>query len=178
MNKQEFLQSGIGRKIIFIGRAADMISISLSPTSECPYVFVIHIMTDGEIFLDGKLLTNTKEIFEFVHPDVTKYDSKIADLQSSEKAFYLQKISYDNQNCLHAEFSDGLELHSCFSELDAQTDDELWRVFLHWKAEAHLIATGQGVMLEECEETQEELDRQRAILHEAREKRRKNATHN
>lgn len=171
MKKQELLQSGIGRKIIFIGRAADMISISLSPTSECPYEFVIHIMTDGEIFLDGKLLTNTEEIFEFVLPSVTKYDNKIAELQNSEKAFYLQKIFYDDRNCIHAEFSDGLEIHSCLSELDAQTDDELWRVFLHWKAEAHLIATGQGVILETCDETQEELDRKRTILQEAREKR-------
>lgn len=171
MKKLELLRSGIGRKIIFIGRAADMISVSLSPTSQCPYEFAIHIMTDGEIFLDGRLLTSTKDISEFVQPNLTKYDCKVSELRNSEKEYYLKEIFYDDRNCLHAEFSDGLEIRSCPNDSNPHKGNELWRVFLCWKAEAHLIATGDGVIVEACEETQEELDKMRAIMQEARKKR-------
>lgn len=171
MNEQELLQSGIGRKLVFLGRAADMISISLSPTQECPYDFVIHIMTYGEIFLDRSLLTSTTEIFEQAHSSTSKYDEKIAELLKSEKVFYLHHISYDSNNCLHAEFSNGLGIHSRSTKYISQIEKRLWRVFLRWKAENQLVATENDVYMEKCNETQTELDRMRSVLQHARQTR-------
>lgn len=171
MNEQELLRSGIGRNLIFLGRAADMISISLSATAECPYHYAIHISTEGEIFLDGKLLTATKDIYEFIRPDTTFYDEKIAEFRKLERVFLLQKISFDDQRCLHVQFSQGLEIHSLPTETSDFSETELWRIFFNWKSENYLIATGKGVFMEAREETQEELDKMRAIMQEARKKR-------
>ena len=173
MKEQELLRSGIGRNLNFLGRAADMISISLSATAECPYEYAIHISTEGEIFLDGKLLTGTKDVYEYIRPDTTSYDEKIAEFRKLERVFLLQKISYDDQRCLHVQFSQGLEIHSLPTDPGDLSEMELWRIFFNWKAEDYLIATGNGVFMESREETQEELDRMRVIMQEARKKRAK-----
>lgn len=49
-----------------------MISISLSATTERSYPYAIHISAEGEIFLDGELLTATKDIYEVIRPDVKR----------------------------------------------------------------------------------------------------------
>lgn len=170
MTEQELLRSGIGRKIVFLGRAANMISVSLSSTEKCQYEFAIHISTKGIIILDGNLITNTEDINEYVGPGVTKYEEKVKELFSSEKDFRLQSIYYDSRNCVHAMFSNALEVHSLYEPFESQTEGELWRVFLNWKAAPHLIATQQGVFLESYNDSQEELDKMRAYLKARREK--------
>lgn len=171
MTAQEFLQRGIGRKLIFLGRAADMISISLSSSKECCYEFAIHIMTDCEICFRGLPFTNAKEVYHYTWPGHTVYDEKVEQLMRKE--FVLRSLSYDASGCLHAEFSNELEIKT-LPEVTASDDEvELWRVFLVHAAAPHLVATGSGIRLEEDSCSQEELDKFRSVLHEMRERKRK-----
>ena len=162
MTETELLHAGLGRKLKFLGRAADMISISLSSTETCPYAFDIHISADGEIWRDGEPLTSTHEIYvpgnKSKQPEVSLFDEKVQALLYGE-TFILQKLYYDMQHNLVAEFSGGLEIHSLFTPCNET--DELWRVFFPWKAEPHLIGTKGSVFLEYYDETQDELDLQK-----------------
>lgn len=150
MTEQELLNAGIGRRLIFLGRAADMISISLAPAEHDRYEYAIHIMADGAIFFQGKLLTGTQEM---TAPEDalmrSQYDEKVLQLLSCGKRFVLKRISYDAERCLSMQFTNGLEIRS-LPEPAAEADDELWRIFFPSRAEAHLIASGAGVELDNC----------------------------
>lgn len=149
MTEHELLQKGIGRKISFLGRAADMISVSLSPSEDHGSEFAIHIMTDCEILFHGKQLTNSKELYQNTHSDRTVYDEKVNQLMCLGKEFVLQRLSYDVQGCLRAEFRDGLVIMTIPEEPAPRDDVELWRVFLVHANAPHLIATGNGVHFDE-----------------------------
>ena len=150
MTEQELLNAGIGRRLIFLGRAADMISILLAPAEHDRYEYAIHIMADGAIFYQGKLLTCTREMYEPEDAHMqSKYDETVLQLLSCGKRFVLQSISYDAEHCLSVKFTNELEIRS-LPEPAAEADDELWRIFFPRRAEAHLIASGAGVELDNC----------------------------
>ena len=158
MTENELLQLGKGYKLSFLGRAANMVSISLSSPSS-PYDYVIHISAKCELLYQGNVLTNTADIFEEVRPNVTRFDEKVQGLMDEGTEFFLQEMNYDYIGCLHAKFSNSFEVHSLFEASDLDEDCEMWRVFFRWKAEPHLVATQKGISLVPCEESQAELDR-------------------
>lgn len=165
MKEQELLQMGIGRRLVFLGRAADMVSVSLSPTEACPYQYDIHISANCEILQNGKLLTSTKDVYTVIvstdKRDITLFDERIKQLLGVDKPYVLKRINYDSQRCLYAEFSGNLEIRS-LPDPDVETEEkELWRIFFPWKAEQHLVATQTKTSLEQYDYCQEELDRAR-----------------
>lgn len=166
MTEQELLQNGIGRKLIFLGRAADMISVSLSSTKDCSSEFAIHILTDCEICFCGRLFARANEVYYVTQSGRTVYDEKVAQLMSSGKDYVLENLSYDSHGCLHVEFSNELMIRTLSERSMTDADDELWRVFLVHAATPHLIGTASGVYLEEANCTQQELENNRNALHE------------
>ena len=158
LTEQELLNAGIGRSLNFLGRAADMISVLLSPSEHDRYEYAIHIMADGAIFYKGKLLTNTQEMFEQEDAHMkSKYDEKVHELLNSGKSFILKSISYDANLCLSLKFSHELEIRS-FPENTVEADDELWRIFSPRRNGAHLVASNAGIELEQPDCTQVELN--------------------
>ena len=173
MNEQELLNNGIGRRLSFFGRAADMISITLSATEAYPFEFAVHIMTDAVVFYKGKLLTGTDDIYSFddTHGG-SKYDEKVSVLLNNGKDFVLQRISYDVDNCLTLVFDNQLEIRT-IQECGFEPEDELWRILIPWRSEPHLVAKHSGVELEQSECSQEEIDQIRLSLSKRRSKRKR-----
>lgn len=172
MSIKELFQSGIGRSITFWGRAADMLSLSLSATEQSPYGFVIHIMTISEVYYYNKLLTSTNDMYDDngVYGAAT-YDKKISKIWTGKEKYTLQKLFYDDFYCLHAIFDNGLEICSCPNEENFSETDELWRVFLEWSAEIQVVAYPNGIEEQKSDCTQEKLNRIRNELAKRREHR-------
>lgn len=158
MTAQDLLQAGIGRKLCFLGRAADMISISLASTDDCPFEYAIHIETDGALYYKEGLFTSTAEIDGFAEFGEAIFDKKVKMLLTCEEEYVLQSLTYDQNSCIHAKFSNGLEVRSLPSPSECDSDLELWRIFFPWKEEPTLIATQNGITLEPCHRSQKELD--------------------
>jgi len=164
MKSEEILQEGIGRKIVFWGRAANMISLMMSPTKTCPFEYSIHIQSDAIVIFNGNLYTSTEDMIEYQQQNETKYDERVHELINSNTDFILQQIFFDENNSLHVYFSNALEIHTLFDPTLPNPKTELWRVFLPWKAAPHLVATALEVTLEFDDMTQEELNILRADL--------------
>ena len=166
MNEQSILNSGVGRKLVFLGHAADMITILLSADSSDQTEYAIHIMAKGAVFYQGKQLTNTEEIDEY-NKALTRslYEVKTAKLLSSKKDFVLQAISYDSKFSLSLVFSHELVIRS-LQDSNLNPDDELWRVFFPWRAESSIVCRRSGIELEQPDFSQEELNRIRHLLHQ------------
>ena len=171
MTAQDLLQAGIGRKLVFLGRAADMISISLSSTDYCPFEYAIHIETDGELYYKESLFTSTAEIDGFAKIGETVFDKKAEMLLTCEEEYVLQSLAYDQNGCIHAKFSNGLEIRSLPSSSEFISDAELWRVFFPWKEAPTLIATQNGIVLEPCHFSQRELDEMQCLWMKRKEER-------
>ena len=176
MTTNQLIQQGIGRRLVFLGRAADMVSMSLSMIEACPYEYDIHISAGCDICKNGVLMTCTDDIY--LDEDIetsselvfyTLFDKKIKQLMNTGEIFILQELGYDAQHCLYAKFSGALEIRSHPDENN--TDDELWRIFYPWKAEPHLIATQKSVHLEQFDFVQETLDQRKVAWEEKRQKR-------
>ena len=165
MNEQDILISGVGRKLVFLGHAADMISASLSSTYTNNTEYAIHIMARGAVFYQGKQFTSTEEIFEHkTGHEKSVFEEKTEKLLSIETDFVLQEIAYDSCYCLSLIFNHELVIRSFYNNF-SKPDDEQWRVFFPWKAENSLVCKGGGIELEQSDYSQEELDRIRFLLH-------------
>lgn len=144
MQIQDYLNNGIGRKLTFLGRAADMLSITLGRTDEFDDEYAVHIMSDAAIFYRGKRYTGTDEMLFFGQDPVKSlFDEKVSAL-TKEQSFVLQEIVCHANRTLSLTFDHELVILSLVEE-GVGEDEELWRIFHPRSEEAHLVATQSGV---------------------------------
>ena len=142
MTGVELLQNGIGRTLGFLGRAGAMISITLLSRAEDEPEYQIHIDTGVSILLNGVAYTSSAEINDDMPYGVCEFDQKAAALLASGDAFRLE---------LHTRSTPGL----C---------EEMWRIFLSWTADIHLIGYPDGIVEELPTLSQRELDERKRLL--------------
>ena len=155
MTGVELLQNGIGRTLGFLGRAGAMISITLLSRAEDEPEYQIHIDTGVSILLNGVAYTSSAEINDDMPYGVCEFDQKAAALLASGDAFRLERLSYDEAYLLHVIFDNGLELHT---RSTPGLCEEMWRIFLSWTADIHLIGYPDGIVEELPTLSQRELD--------------------
>lgn len=161
MTQSELLQDGVGRSLKFLGRAGYMVSITLRSQSGDAPDFQIHIDAAASIVFQGMKYTSSDEINEDVAYGTCEFDRKAAEIMASARQFSLEKIFYDDAYCLHLIFSNGLEIHS---HAVTERGAEMWRIFLSWTADIHLIGRPEGVEEEPPELSQQELDERKQYL--------------
>ena len=135
MTGVELLQNGIGRTLGFLGRAGAMISITLLSRAEDEPEYQIHIDTGVSILLNGVAYTSSAEINDDMPYGVCEFDQKAAALLASGDA----------------RSTPGL----C---------EEMWRIFLSWTADIHLIGYPDGIVEELPTLSQRELDERKRLL--------------
>lgn len=161
MTGVELLQNGIGRTLGFLGRAGAMISITLLSRAEDEPEYQIHIDTGVSILLNGVAYTSSAEINDDMPYGVCEFDQKAAALLASGDAFRLERLSYDEAYLLHVIFDNGLELHT---RSTPGLCEEMWRIFLSWTADIHLIGYPDGIVEELPTLSQRELDERKRLL--------------
>ncbi len=161
MTQSELLQDGIGRSLKFFGRTGYMVSITLRSQSEDAPDYQIHIDTAASIVFGGGVYTSSAEINDNMAYGTCEFDRKAAEIMASARQFSLEKIFYDDAYCLHLIFSNGLEIHSLAA---TERGAEMWRIFLSWTADIHLIGRPEGVEEEPSELSQQELDERKQYL--------------
>lgn len=158
MNQSLLLQNGINRQLLFLGRASLMVSILLSPATSDQPEYAIHIDSPTSIVLSGRVIATTDDIDDGPVGSC-KFDKVTKNILLSKELYKLEAITIDDMHLLHLYFSNGLEIHSHPVE---ETDAELWRIFLAWKADGELIAYADGTFEENSGVAQQELDEQRS----------------
>lgn len=161
MTGVELLQNGIGRTLGFLGRAGAMISITLLSRAEDEPEYQIHIDTGVSILLNGVAYTSSAEINDDMPYGACEFDQKAAALLASGDAFRLERLSYDEAYLLHVIFDNGLELHT---RSTLGLCEEMWRIFLSWTADIHLIGYPDGIVEELPTLSQRELDERKRLL--------------
>lgn len=160
MTQIELLQNGVGRCLQFLGRAGYMISITLSAKTEHEPDYQVHIDTTVSIVLDGSEYTSSSDIDDDLSYGACVFDKRAAAILSAKGSYRLENIFYDEAHMLHLYFSNGLEIHSIPA---SWAKGELWRVFLSWTADIHLIAYPDRIIEEPSELSQQELDARRRL---------------
>lgn len=161
MTGAELLENGMGRTLGFLGRAGAMVSITLLPHAEDEPEYQIHIDSDVSILLNGMVYTSSDEIDDDMPYGACEFDQKAAALLASGAAFQLERLSCDEAHLLHVIFDKGLELHTCSV---SEPGEEMWRVFLSWTADIHLIGYPEGIVEEPPTLSQRELDERKRLL--------------
>ena len=88
-------------------------------------------------------------------------DSTLVNRRWNSCAFRLERLSYDEAYLLHVIFDNGLELHT---RSTPGLCEEMWRVFLSWTADIHLIGYPDGIVEELPTLSQRELDERKRLL--------------
>ena len=173
MTQAEQLQNGVGRTLKFLGRAAAMVSITLQSQAKDEPDYQIHIDTATSILLHGTSYTSTAEIDDSQPYGICEFDKKATAIVAAKESFRLERIFYDASNLLHLFFSNGLEIHACTV---TEHSEEMWRVFLDWTADIHLIGYPEGIVEEPPLQAQPELDEQKRIILDKLRQKRKQVT--
>ena len=155
MTEFELLQNGIGRHLSFLGRAGLMVSITLRAQLDGIPDYQIHLDTNVAIFLNGVEYTSSNEIDDDMPYGACEFDIKAETILLNSCEFCLKKIFYDEMFLLHLLFDNGLEIHTCAV---SPKGSEMWRIFLSWTADIHLIGHPEGVIAEQSSFSQKELD--------------------
>ena len=162
MTGVELLQNGIGRTLGFLGRAGAMISITLLSRAEDEPEYQIHIDTGVSILLNGVAYTSSAEINDDTAGMACASSIKKRRLcWHPETRFRLERLSYDEAYLLHVIFDNGLELHT---RSTPGLCEEMWRIFLSWTADIHLIGYPDGIVEELPTLSQRELDERKRLL--------------
>ena len=153
MDIKEILEDGIGRKIVFLGRAGYMVNLSLSAKENDPFEYVVQIDTGADLIYQGQWYTGSDEMADKLGAE---YDIKIQRLLEAGSDIRLTRICYDEACCLHLFFDNSLEIHSRpLNTADYGEEDEdymVWLVFYaHKAAENWVICYPGGVALEKDE---------------------------
>lgn len=162
MTQFELLQNGIGRSLGFLGRAGYMVSVTLLSRTEGAPDYQAQIDTMTSVAFQGTEYTSSCEIDDDAPYGVCEFDKKVAAIMSDKERFSLKRIFYDDAYCLHLLFNNGLEIHS---HAVAEQGAELWRIFLSWTADIHLIGYPERVVEEAPELSQQELDERKRLLY-------------
>ena len=159
---KRFISEATGKTISFIGRAADMISISVC-SDRWEFGVAIHIMGDADFLFNEKVILSSEDIYK---PSkirgVSSYDIKIRQLFAN--GCILRRIQIDDQSRLQIGFSNDVELITRF--VDSNTKDyENWRIFIPWTTLPHIVCRSNRIEIEPTGESEQEVrDKLKAFL--------------
>ena len=159
---QQLLSEGEGKRVAFIGRAADMISINLY-SERWEYGIDIHIMGEADFSCDHRFILRSEDMFRsFGNKDGLLYDRTIPPLFHEDCV--LEKLKIDRESRLHLEFSNHIELVTRISNEKAD-DFEIWRLFFPWTTMPHIVCYSNNIEIESetCSELEIQERRERFL---------------